>query len=116
MLKEEVERPVPNDQMLVPRVARAVPSDFGSPAGQPSKSAQMSYRCTRHALRHSPAHTRGPQKRNHARKSYSHCTSHEWSATSHDVSNAYKGGTVHIERNTNNRKLQVLLFVFVTSM
>ena len=28
-------------------------------------------------------------------------TSHEWSATRHAVANAYKGGTVHIERNTN---------------
>ena len=47
-------------------------------------------------------HTAQPPKEEpREAKSYSHCSSHEWSATSHDVTNAYKGGTVHIKRKKN---------------
>ena len=63
-MKEEVERPVPVDQMFVPRVARAVPSDFGSPAGQPSINE-----CSKVLVMHSAraqtlarSHTRPPKE------------------------------------------------------
>ena len=127
MKKEEVERPVPTVikcLFLVLLGLGPCTLRFWGPgwSAEPSKSARRSYRCTRHALRHSPAHitahTRGPQKRNNARKSYSHRTSHEWSATSHAVTSSDKrvqGGYCTHKTKHRHRKLQVLLFVFVTA-
>ena len=119
MKKEEVERPVPFDHVfrLFLVLLGPCPQILGARLVSHQRVLKglidaLTTRSDTRPLTHA-APKRGTTR---GRKSYSHCTSHEQSATSHDVSNAYKGGTVHIERNTNNRKLQVLLFVFVTAV